>query len=79
MENKVVEEICNIIENKIVNACVNHSPQHQSDGKKKQNIPKAKRTLFNIRKKTNPKTRLAKYLKKTGYENNIIKLEKKKA
>ena len=79
LENKVVEEMHNIIENKIVNVCVNHAPQHQSDGKKKQNIPKARRTLLNIRKKTNAKIRLAKYLKKPGYENNIIKLEKKKA
>ena len=76
---KNVEEIHKIIEDNIIKICLAHSPLHPTDRKKKSNIPKARRSLLNIKKKTNAKIRLAKYLKKPGYENKILQLEKKKA
>ena len=76
---KDVEEMHEIIENKIIKACLSHSPLHPTDKKKKYNIPRARRALLNIKKKTNAKIRLAKFLKKPGYEDKITKLEKKKA
>ena len=79
LREKDVEEMHEIIENKIIKACLSHSPLHPTDKKKKYNIPRARRALLNIKKKTNAKIRLAKFLKKPGYEDKITKLEKKKA
>ena len=79
LADKDVEEMHSQIYDIIVNTCTAHSPKHPNNKQKKYHIPSARRTLLKIRKRTNGKINLARYLKKPGYKEKIEKLEKKKA
>ena len=68
-----------IIYDSIVTTCSANSPKHANKKQQTYRIPCARRTLLKIRKRTNGKINLARYLKKPGYESRIEKLEKKKA
>ena len=77
--DKNVEEMHSTIYDIIVNTCISHAPKHPNNKPRKYHIPSARRTLLKIRKRTNRKINIARYLKKPGYKDKIEKLEKKKA
>ena len=79
LDNKDVESMHNIIYDTLVTTCTAHSPKHANNKQKRYNIPSARRTLLKIRKRTNGKINLTRFLKQPGYESKIEKLEKKKA
>ena len=79
LSGKGVEEMNETINEKINAACIKHSPTRQSQNKNKLNMPPHRRSLIRTRRKVNSKINFCKYLKPTGYEKKLEKLNKKKA
>ena len=68
LQSEDVNVIYEIIKDKLVTACTNHSPEKVSHTNKKYQIPPKRRTLLKQKKRLNSKINLCKHLAKPGYE-----------
>ena len=80
LENKDVEQMCAIINNKVTEVANNNCPKHKTGARKSNHIPRERRSLIRTRKHINANINFLKYVKqahtKLQLESKDIKIKK---